>query len=138
MKLSMFILGLAALASGPATAQTRRAPAPTVSQAPAVQPKPAPVPTGTPMPVRATARALLGICNENQGACLTYVMGAVDSYVGTSIVNFGRAYVCIPPQVTNQQIANVAVAYLRTHPQMLDVNAALVVVQGISASYPCR
>lgn len=90
------------------------------------------------MPVRATARALLGICNENQGACLTYVMGAVDAYVGTSIVNFGRAYVCIPPQVTNQQIANVAVAYLRTHPEMLDVNAALVVVQGVSASYPCR
>ena len=137
MRLCAFILGIAALLPSPAMAQARRAPAPVPAQAQR-QAQPQPQPTGTPMPVRATARSLLAICNENQGACLTYVMGAVDSYVGTSIVNFGRAYVCIPPQVTNQQIANVAVMFLRAHPEMQDTNAALVVVQGISASYPCR
>jgi hypothetical protein len=90
------------------------------------------------MPIRASARALTAICAENQGACLTYVMGAIDAYVGTSVVNFGRAYICIPPQVTNQQITNIAIAYLRAHPEMQDVNAALVVIQGVSVSYPCR
>lgn len=136
MKLSVLLVGLAALLSASATAQTPRAPNP-AAPAPR-QATPAPAATGIPMPVRATVRALLGICNADQGACLTYVMGALDSYVGTSIVNFGRTYVCIPQQVTNQQVANVAVAYLRAHPDMQDMNAALVVVQGVSASYPCR
>jgi hypothetical protein len=135
MRWSAFFLGLALL-SGPAAAQTRSVPAPAPRQAAPAQAQPAP--SGTMMPVRATARALTAICNENQGACLTYVMGAIDSYVGTSLVNFGRSYVCIPPQVTNQQVTNVAVAFLRAHPEMQDTNAALVVIQGISVSYPCR
>ena len=131
MRLSAFLLGLAALLPGTALAQPRRAPAPAAAQ-------PQPAPTGTPMVVRATARLLGAICNENQGACIAYVTGAVDAYVGTSLVNFGRAYVCVPPQVTNQQITNVAVAFLRAHPELQDMNAALVVIQGVSASYPCR
>jgi hypothetical protein len=126
MRWSVFLLALAAALPGPTFAQARRAPTA------------APAPTGTPMPVRATARALGAICNENQGACIAYVTGAVDAYVGTSLVNFGRAYVCVPPQVTNQQITNVAIVFLRAHPEMQDMNAALVVVQGVSASYPCR
>ena len=129
MRLYALLLGLAALLPGSAVAQPRRAPAPAAAQ---------PAPTGTPMVVRATARSLTAICNENQGACIAYVTGAVDAYVGTSLVNFGRAYVCVPPQVTNQQITNVAVAFLRAHPEMQDMNAALVVIQGVSASYPCR
>jgi hypothetical protein len=136
MKLSALLFGLAALLCAPAAAQARGA-APAPHQA-ATAPPQAPAPTGTPMQVRATARALTAICNENEVACLAYVTGAVDAYVGTSVVNFGRAYVCIPPQVTNRQIANVAVAFLRAHPEMQDMNAALVVVQGISVSFPCR
>lgn len=145
MKSCVFFLGLAAaLLSSPVGAQTRRPatppPAPAQRQATptSTQPQAVPAPSGTPMPVRATARGLTAVCAENQGACLTYVMGAVDAYVGTTVVNFGRAYVCIPPQVTNQQIANVAVAFMRAHPEMQDMNAALVVIQGVSSSYPCR
>jgi hypothetical protein len=129
MRLSVLLLGLAALLPAAAAAQPHRATASAAAQ---------PQPTGTPMLVRATARSLGAICNENQGACIAYVTGAVDAYVGTSLVNFGRSYVCVPPQVTNQQITNVAVAFLRAHPEMQDMNAALVVIQGVSASYPCR
>src|SRR3954464_6399936 len=83
MRLSALLLGVAVLVATPAIAQPRRAPAPASAQ-------PQPVPTGTPMAVRATARSLGAICNENQGACIAYVTGAVDAYVGTSLVNFGR------------------------------------------------
>jgi hypothetical protein len=141
MKWCVLFLGLATLSASPAAAQQRRAPVPAPAPAPR-QVAPAPQqpqqPTGTPMPVRATARNLTAICSENQAACLAYVVGAVDAYVGTSVVNFGRAYVCIPQQVTNQQIANVAVAFMRAHPELQDMNAALVVIQGVSTSYPCR
>jgi hypothetical protein len=144
MRVFACFLGLAAVASGPAVAQQRPAPPvqPRLQQpAPApVQPGPvrlAPAPAGPVMPIRMTARSLTAICNENQGACLTYVLGAVDAFDAASVVNFGRVYICLPPQVTNQQIANVAIAFLRAHPEAQDANAGLVVIQGVRASYPC-
>ena len=141
MRLCLCVLGLAALFAAPAGAAQKRAPAhaPTPVQQPTPQAAPTAAPApGLAMPVRVTARALLAICQENQGACLTYVLGAVDSYVASSVVNFGRPYLCFPPQVTNQQIANVAVAYMRAHPEAQDSNAGLVVIQGVATSYPCR
>ncbi|HEX4737885.1 MAG TPA: Rap1a/Tai family immunity protein [Allosphingosinicella sp.] len=140
MKSCLCVLGLAALVATPAAARQTRAPARTPAPAPVQAPQPAPAPaqSGLAIPVRVTARALLGVCSENQGACLTYVLGAVDSYVASSVVNFGRPYLCFPPQVTNQQIANVAVAYMRAHPEAQDSNAGLVVIQGVATSFPCR
>jgi hypothetical protein len=139
MRWYAFFLGLAALLSSPAAAE-RRTPPPAPAPRPAApaQPQAAPAPAAVSIPVRVTARTLASICNENQGACLTYVLGAIDAHVAASIVNFGRTYICIPPQVTNQQIANVAVAFMRAHPEAQDSNAALVVIRGVTASYPCR
>src|SRR5437764_14988383 len=121
MRLCALILAFAALLAGPAAAQRsvpplRPAPAP-------VRPAPAPVPAPVPMqpiPTRLTAKGLGAICNQNEGACLTYVLGAIDAFAATDIVNFNRIDLCFPPQATNLQIANVAIAFMRAHPEAQD------------------
>jgi hypothetical protein len=77
------------------------------------------------------------VCNENGAACLTYVLGVVDSYVATTVASFGKPRLCFPPQVNNQQIANVAIAYVRAHPEQQNLNAAMPVILGVQAAFPC-
>jgi hypothetical protein len=135
MRACVFFLGLVALFAGPAAAQRpapqRLAPPPAPLQA-----TPAPMPST--VPTRLTAKGLGLICNQNEGACLTYVLGAIDAFVATSIVNYGRTDLCFPAQVTNMQIAGVAIAYVRAHPEAQDRNAAIVVLSGVRASFPCH
>ncbi|MDB5692391.1 MAG: Rap1a immunity protein [Alphaproteobacteria bacterium] len=137
MKFGSYLFGLAAALAGPAMAAQARAPAPAPVQ-PQGQAAPAP-PAAPPVqyPTRVSVKQLTAVCGENGAACLTYVLGVVDSYVTTSIANFGRPHVCVPPQVSNQQVANTAIAYLRAHPGAPDANAAIPVILGVQAAYPC-
>ena len=130
MRACAFLLALAALTAGPAGAQ-RLAPAPAPIRA-------TPAPPPTTVPTRLTAKGLTTICSQNEGACLTYVLGAIDAFVATSVVNYGGTDLCFPAQVTNLQIATVAIAYVRAHPEAQDRNAALVVLQGVRVSFPCH
>jgi hypothetical protein len=135
MKLNLCLFGLAAALAGPAAAAPVGAPAALQPQA-----QPAPAPPAAPAvqyPTRVSVRQLNAVCSENGAACLTYVLGVVDAYVTTSIANFGRPKLCIPAQLNNQQIVNTAVAYLRAHPGAPDVNAAIPVILGVQAAYPC-
>lgn len=135
MRSCAFTLALAVVLGSPAQAQRpapqRMAPAP----AP-LQTNPTPMPST--VPTRLTAKGLDTLCNQNQGACLTYVMGALDAFVATSIINYGRTDLCIPGPVTNMQIANVAISFVRVHPEAQERNAAVVVLQGLRASFPCH
>ena len=89
------------------------------------------------LPTRVTARALDAICRENQAACLLYVMGAIDGVVAATIVGSGRNPLCIPGQVTNQQISHAAVRHIRAHPEEANSNAATVVIVALREAYPC-
>ena len=65
------------------------------------------------------------------------MLGSVDSFAG-ALVAAGRPQVyCFPAGTTNDQIAQAAVRYLRAHPEEAGNNAALVVVAGVTAAYPC-
>jgi hypothetical protein len=143
MKLYLCVLGFAILCAAPAVAtQTRvppRVPATVQRQAPPLaQAQPPAQAQPVRYPTRVTAKALSAVCSENNAACLTYVLGVVDAYVATTIASFGQSHLCFPPQVSNQQIANVAIAYLHAHPEQQDANAATAVILGIQAAYPCR
>ena len=120
MRYYAFTAALAALLAGPAAAQPSAA---TIR-----------------VPTRLTAKELRTICRRDERGCLDYVLGAVDSFVATSVVNSGRTDLCFPPSTTNAQIAGVAIAYIRAHPQAEeeDRNAAIMVLQGIRAAFPCR
>ena len=131
---------LAAIASVLLTAAAQpRAPARPAPQ-PAPQPAPAPVQARPqpPQPVmRASVRVLLGLCNSDNGACITYVVGAADAWTSAA-ASLGRPPLfCFPAGTSNLQIAQSAVQYLRARPQEADANAAAVLLGAFTAIYPC-
>jgi hypothetical protein len=90
------------------------------------------------VPPRATAGLVARVCNENQAACLTYVVGSLDAF-SAAMAAFGRPQtVCIPPAITNGQLMQVSVAYLRAHPEVANANGAQIVIGAIHRAYPCR
>lgn len=118
----------------PAQAQ-QRLPA-QAQQRPQAQPQrpPAQAPR---VPTRVTARTLTAICAQDRNGCLTYVLGAADAFA-SALVAAGRPQVfCFPRGTTNDQIAQAAVRYLRANPQEGGSNAGLVVLAGLTASFPC-
>ncbi|MFL6859111.1 MAG: Rap1a/Tai family immunity protein [Allosphingosinicella sp.] len=90
------------------------------------------------MPTRASGRVLSGICDANRDSCLAYVVGAVDAFVATQWVNGARLPFCIPAGVTNEQLTQASVRYLRFHPERLDANAATLVVLALRDTFPCQ
>src|SRR5262245_38234637 len=86
---------------------------------------------------------LLQQCTSNteQGrtACIGYVLGYVDATVVWK-VNVGGIPVCIPeePRLTIQQIADVIVKWLKTHPREKDQAAGHLVKIILEETWPCR
>jgi hypothetical protein len=94
-------------------------------------------PAAPAVPTRVTARTLTTVCGEDRNACLTYVLGSADAF-SSALVAAGRPQVfCFPRDTTNDQIAQSVVRYLRARPQEGGNNAALVILSGLSATYPC-
>jgi hypothetical protein len=117
------------LAAAPPPAPARPAPQP-------VQ-RPLPAPQGPNIPTRVNVRTLISLCGSDNGACLTYVLGAADAY-SSALVAAGRPQVfCFPAGTANQQIAQSAVQYLRARPQEGGNNAALGLLAAFAAIYPC-
>jgi hypothetical protein len=90
-----------------------------------------------PLPTRVTGRALAVLCEADRNACIGYVVGAVDAFVATQSMHRGPVNFCLPAGVTNQQLAEVAVAAIRTRPDLLDNNGATIVIVALVAAYPC-
>jgi hypothetical protein len=125
-----------ALAGTAAQAQPPRQPQGPAAQAqnspPQAQRRPA-----LQVPTRVSARTLTTLCGQDRNGCLTYVLGAADAFA-SALVASGRPQVfCVPKGTTNDQIAQSVVRYLRAHPEEGGNNAALVILAGLSASYPC-
>jgi hypothetical protein len=119
------------LLTGTAQAQTR----------PSARPQTAPPADAAPavpvIPTRVTARTLTGLCGQDRGACLAYVLGAADSW-SSALAAAGRPQIfCVPRGTTNDQMAQAAVRYLRAHPEEGGVNASMVVLAGLKEAYPC-
>src|SRR4051812_28023048 len=81
-----------------------------------------------PMPTRVTGKALAALCDADRNACIGYVVGTVDAFVATQIMHRGPVSFCLPAGVTNQQLAEVALAAIRSRPDLGDNNAATIVV----------
>ncbi|MET1110205.1 MAG: Rap1a/Tai family immunity protein [Allosphingosinicella sp.] len=128
--LAAILLAGGALAQQPAP--TQRPPAP-AQRPPAQAQRPAP----PAVPTRVTARTLTALCGQDRNGCLTYVLGAADAF-SSALVASGRPQVyCFPKGTTNDQIAQSVVRYLRAHPEEGGNNAALVIMAGLTAGFPC-
>ena len=135
--MAAILLAGSAHAQQPAPAQRPPAQAqrpPAQAQRPPAQ---AQRPAAPAVPTRVTARTLTALCGQDRNACLTYVLGSADAYA-SALAAAGRPQVfCVPKGTTNDQIAQATVRYLRAHPEEANSNAALVVLAGLKAAYPC-
>lgn len=87
------------------------------------------------VPTRVTSGALAALCAQNSGACLTYILGVID---GAVLLSGERALFCLPAGLSNEQVADTAVRYVRSRPPQENANGASVVLTGLAATYPCR
>lgn len=99
--------------------------------------KPPAAPEAPRIPTRVSAQTLTVLCGQDRSACLTYILGVSDAFAA-ALTAAGRAQAfCVPSGATNDQIGQAVVAHLRAHPEEGKMNAALVVLAGLKASYPC-
>lgn len=103
----------------------------------AAQPPAAAPPAPPTMPTRVTAKMLSDLCAQDRGACLGYVVGATDSWVAALAVAGRPQVFCIPAGVTNDQITQATVRYLRANPREGGVNATVVIFAALKSAFPC-
>ena len=128
MKFLWFAAAAAAMIETPVPAQTA-GPAPQ-AQRPAPNPSPA-------VPMRVTAQGLIALCAQERVACLGYIIGTSDAFAATLFASRRPQIFCVPQGITNDQIGQTVMAYVRAHPEEAQTSAALVVIAGLAASYRC-
>lgn len=65
--------------------------------------------------------------------CKGFILGAYDSYV----MMFGKQLFCMPGESTGQQIVDVAIGYLRNHPETRHEVATNLVLKSLQEAFPC-
>jgi hypothetical protein len=83
---------------------------------------------------------LLTMCVEKndltQGVCIGYVISIADVYLASHIPEPMR--ICMSSEATRQQLVDVTVAFLRSHPEQRHFIAAGVVWDALHTAFPCK
>jgi hypothetical protein len=89
-----------------------------------------------------TGNTLLEACESKDAfqhaLCLGYIQGAtdIDAMDGATFPERRRS--CVTENVTNGQIEDVVVKYLRDHPEERHLLAAILVVRAVAKAFPCK
>jgi hypothetical protein len=83
-----------------------------------------------------TGQWLLDTCSGDKGDvgkafCMGYTMGLADLMVG-------QERICLPPDLTSEQIRLTVEGYLRNNPGRLTHHPVLLVIEALDSSFPCR
>lgn len=73
-----------------------------------------------------------------QGMCLGYIVGVVDSFNTTSAVKGGNQIFCIPPGVTSGQLVLVMKKSMQEHPETLHLPASAHTLSALTSAFPCK
>jgi hypothetical protein len=88
-----------------------------------------------------TGNDLLESCESRdfkQAFCLGYITGVTD-FDGMDGAAFPeRRRSCIPENVSNGQVRDVVVKYLKDHPEERHLLAAVLIVEAASKAFPCK
>jgi hypothetical protein len=97
--------------------------------------------SASPVVAEVTGNNLLAYCTtpEVEGekvVCLAYIDGvAATLAAGATVEGIGACFT--RPQTTGQ-LRDIAVKWLREHPQRLNISAAPLVVIALALAFPCR
>ena len=91
----------------------------------------------SPRPASAqTGNELLKICPANdKSSCRMYINGWID---GIIVPKSLTKLICIPDGVTNGQMTDVFVKYLRAHPEKRHKIASILAWEATQKAFPCR
>jgi Ssp1 endopeptidase immunity protein Rap1a len=89
-----------------------------------------------------TGNDLLDSCESKaefkQAFCLGYINGATDLDGMDGSVFPERRRSCVAENVSNGQVRDVVVKYLRDHPEERHLLAAILIVKAMSQAFPCK
>jgi hypothetical protein len=87
-----------------------------------------------------TGNQFLEVCSLeiNHGKCLMYMSGLVHGLVDASYHHGSPISLCIPDEATNQQVLDVALKYLKDHPESRDGLSAFLVPKAIIETWSCK
>ena len=91
-------------------------------------------------PAYVSANRLLEICTPVQSpSCYAYVEGVVDALQSTfsALRMQQRALFCLPQGVTSRQLVDMAINYLRDHPEKRHNVASANVALALANAFPC-
>ena len=83
-------------------------------------------------------------CSDgNQTICTTYVMGVYDAYKAMQDFseikeNDQKTGICDPTSVTSQQLTDIALKYVKEHPESRHYIAARLIIIAIKIAFPCK
>ena len=89
------------------------------------------------IPTRVTATALTAVCSQDKGACMTYVLGALDSATSIWTSSGARSPICLPTAAKNADVADVVARYLKANPNQGNANAATATILALRQAFPC-
>lgn len=88
------------------------------------------------------ANTLYEYCKSSDTArnltCVSYILGASDSYASLTQAGAAPARVCMPEGSTRVQLRDVAVKYMEAHPEYRHFSAASQVILALMDAFPCE
>jgi hypothetical protein len=67
-----------------------------------------------------------GLENAARVFCLGYIVGALEGWHHANVMHRGTPSLCNTQRLTNQEIADIAIIYLRDHPEIRPLNASSI------------
>jgi len=68
--------------------------------------------------------------------CYGYIIGTAQTYSITRPMKT-QPFFCIPPEVQNEQVLDIATSYLREHPEKRQWPAPTLVIFALGEKFPC-
>ena len=86
---------------------------------------------------------LLGYCkSEEEGAggvaCISYLMGVVDTHDNISSEGVMDKYFCSPEGVNGGQLSKIVVKYMEENPEQIHYSGTYLTLSALIEAYPCE
>jgi hypothetical protein len=84
-----------------------------------------------------TGNRLFRYCEQKSESCTGYIAGIVDTIMVTNVV-MKPSMICITGNIELGQAVDIAMNYMRAHPEGRQHNAASMVFVALSKAFPCE
>jgi hypothetical protein len=78
-----------------------------------------------------------GLENPARAFCLGYIVGALEGWHHATVMHRATPSLCNMQRLTNQQLADMAIIYLRDHPKIRPRNASSILGLFFIDKFPC-